>query len=46
MQSGKSGSEVLLKIINSFFKDIIDEIYSDGGFITTFAGDAFTAVFP
>ncbi|MEO0288271.1 MAG: tetratricopeptide repeat protein [candidate division WOR-3 bacterium] len=45
MKSGKSGAETLSKIINLFYNDIIDEIYSNGGFITTFAGDAFTAVF-
>lgn len=46
MKSGKSGAETLSKIINHFFNEIIEEIYSNGGFITTFAGDAFTAVFP
>ncbi|MDD3803618.1 MAG: tetratricopeptide repeat protein [bacterium] len=46
MKAGKRGAEHLSKITNSFFNDVIDEIYKSGGFITTFAGDAFTAVFP
>ncbi|MEO0281203.1 MAG: tetratricopeptide repeat protein [candidate division WOR-3 bacterium] len=45
MKSGKSGAETLSKIINFFYNDIIDEIYKNDGFVTTFAGDAFTAVF-
>lgn len=46
MKSGKIGSELLSKIINSFFGSVISEIYGSGGFITSFAGDAFTALFP
>ncbi len=40
------GSEKISVIINILFSVAVDLIYSYGGFITVFAGDAFTAVFP
>ncbi len=43
---GKSGTETLSQIINSVFKPLLSVVYAAGGFVTTFAGDAFTAVFP
>ncbi|HEB30983.1 MAG TPA: adenylate/guanylate cyclase domain-containing protein [Spirochaetes bacterium] len=46
MQHGKEGAEILSNIINRIFTLPIQTIYSNGGFITTFAGDAFTAIFP
>ncbi|HSH05754.1 MAG TPA: tetratricopeptide repeat protein [Anaerolineae bacterium] len=46
MAHGKEGAEVLVNIINQIFDPIIHAIYEQGGFITGFAGDAFTAVFP
>jgi len=45
MQEGKEGAEVLSEIINNIFEPVIDSIYSCGGFISNFAGDAFTAIF-
>lgn len=45
MVQGKEGAEVLSDIINSIFTPAIEIIYKHGGFISTFAGDAFTAVF-
>jgi tetratricopeptide (TPR) repeat protein/class 3 adenylate cyclase len=46
MHHGKVGAEVLNEIINRIYEPAIESIYQHGGFITVFAGDAFTAVFP
>ena len=46
MKNGKEGAEILTSVINDVFTPSIDAIYDFGGFISTFAGDAFTAVFP
>lgn len=45
MKTGKEGAEVLSEIINNIFTPAINTIYVHKGFISTFAGDAFTAVF-
>ncbi len=45
MKSGKEGAEILSGIINEIFTPIIDVIYSHNGFISTYSGDAFTAIF-
>ena len=44
MKNGKEGAEILSGIINEVFYPAIDHIYKNEGFITTFAGDAFTAL--
>ncbi len=46
MKQGREGAEVLNRILNKLLEFLIDAVYNRGGFITTFAGDAFTAVFP
>jgi class 3 adenylate cyclase len=46
MQHGKEGAEALAQIINHVFAPIIKTIDEHGGFVTGFAGDAVTAVFP
>ncbi|MBN2857327.1 MAG: tetratricopeptide repeat protein [Candidatus Delongbacteria bacterium] len=46
MKNGKYGAETLSDIINRVFEPVIKSIYSKGGFITAFVGDAITAVFP
>jgi len=46
MVHGKDGAEALSKVINEVFDPLLTEIEAGGGFVTTFAGDAFTAVFP
>lgn len=46
MEHGKHGSEVLAAILNNVFTPLVQLVYDYGGFITKFAGDAFTAVFP
>jgi tetratricopeptide (TPR) repeat protein/class 3 adenylate cyclase len=45
MGHGKEGAEVLSNIINNIFTPSIKAIYDNGGFVSTFAGDAFTAIF-
>jgi len=46
MSKGKEGSEILTDNINALFAGAITAIEDHGGFITGFAGDAITAVFP
>ncbi|MBK9049965.1 MAG: hypothetical protein IPL78_03295 [Chloroflexi bacterium] len=46
MQRGRDGAETLSTILNKVFSPIVQAVYEQKGFITGFAGDAFTAVFP
>ncbi|NOX63760.1 MAG: tetratricopeptide repeat protein [Chloroflexi bacterium] len=46
MKHAKDGAEILTDAINRIFDPIVDQVYAQGGFISTFAGDAFTAIFP
>lgn len=46
MQRGEEGAEIMSNILNDIFNPLVNNIYKHGGFITTFAGDAFTAMFP
>ncbi len=46
MNYGKEGAEVLSDILNNIFKPVVHSIYKRGGFISGFAGDALTAIFP
>lgn len=43
---GSEGVEHLTQLINKIYEPVIDEVYAQGGFIASFAGDAFTALFP
>ncbi len=43
---GQAGVETLVNVLDALFAPLIQVIYAYGGFITTFAGDALTAVFP
>ena len=45
MQHGKEGTEVLSDILKYLFEPTVESIYAQGGFVTTYAGDAFTALF-
>ncbi len=45
MEHGKEGAEILSGIINDIFTPSIDIIYDNGGFVSSFAGDAFTSIF-
>ncbi len=46
MENGKEGAEVLADVINRVFTPAIGTIYESNGFVSSFAGDAFTAIFP
>jgi len=46
MQRGKEGAERMAAIMNKVFEPVIELVYQHNGFITSFAGDAFTVVFP
>lgn len=46
MQHGKAGAEALSEVMQAIFTPLIETVYEQGGFISGFAGDAFTAVFP
>ncbi len=47
IRSGQAeGVEVLSEILRFYFTPMVESIYGHGGFIVSFAGDAFTALFP
>lgn len=46
MADGHRGAERLSTALNVIFRSVQAPIYEAGGFIATFAGDSFTAVFP
>ncbi len=46
MRHGDEGAEIMSGILNRIFNPIVNHVYRSGGFISTFAGDAFTAIFP
>jgi len=46
LKSGAEGAERLSSMLNGVFNPTIYEVYRRDGFITGFAGDAFTAVYP
>ncbi|GAK59695.1 guanylate cyclase [Candidatus Vecturithrix granuli] len=46
MQYGNEGAEVLAEIMNKVFALLVQAVYDQKGFISIFAGDAFTAIFP
>ena len=45
MKHKKDGAEVLTEVLNIIFNPIVKSIYANGGIISTYAGDAFTAMF-
>ncbi len=46
MSRGKPGAEIISSTLNRIFTPMIETVHEHGGFISGFAGDAFTAVFP
>ncbi|MEZ4681770.1 MAG: hypothetical protein R2932_46910 [Caldilineaceae bacterium] len=46
MEYSNEGAEVIAEVLDAIFSPLIDIIYAHGGFIATFADDAFTALFP
>lgn len=45
MQHSKEGAEILSRVINDIFAPSIQAVYENRGFVSSFAGDAFTAIF-
>ncbi|MEO0234948.1 MAG: tetratricopeptide repeat protein [candidate division WOR-3 bacterium] len=45
MKKDKEGAEILGNILNRTLGNVTDIIYKNNGFITSFSGDAFTAIF-
>lgn len=46
MTHGREGAEVLSQILNAVFRPMVAGVYREGGFISNFSGDAFTAIYP
>ena len=46
MRHGQEGAEMLADVMLGVFEPLVESVYVHGGFITGFAGDAFTALFP
>jgi class 3 adenylate cyclase len=46
MQLGQHGAEILANLMREAFTPLVNSVYAHHGFIATFAGDAFTALFP
>ncbi len=45
-KQGTAGAEAIADLLKNTFSPCIDIVYNNGGWITRFGGDAFTAVFP
>ncbi len=46
MDKGKVGAEIIGNLLNDTFGKITEFVYYKNGFISSFSGDAFTAIFP
>jgi len=46
MEHGNEAAEAMADVMLTIFEPLVEQIYAHKGFITTFAGDAFTALFP
>ncbi len=46
MQHGNEAAEAMADTMLAIFDPLVQLVHAHGGFITTFAGDAFTALFP
>ncbi len=46
MEHGQHGAEVLADVMRNIFSPLVQITYEQGGFISTLAGDAFTAIYP
>lgn len=46
MKAGSEGAEILSEILKNVFSNTVYSVYNSGGFITSFAGDGFTALYP
>ncbi|HSH03223.1 MAG TPA: tetratricopeptide repeat protein [Anaerolineae bacterium] len=45
MNHGQHGAEVMANLMRQIFTPLVEAVYVHNGFISTFAGDAFTALF-
>ena len=43
---GQSGSEALADVMSTLFEPLVQSVHAQAGFLTHFAGDGFTALFP
>ena len=46
VERGRAGAEALAGTLRFYFDPLIDAVHDAGGFVASFAGDAFTALFP
>lgn len=46
MQHGQHGAEVMASVMLGIFEPLVQFVFEQGGFVSNFAGDAFTAFFP
>jgi len=46
MVEGPTGAEALSELLDEAFGPLVAAVHDEGGFVATFAGDAFTALFP
>lgn len=46
MGHGSEAAEAMADVMLGLFEPLVHQVYAHGGFITGFAGDAFTALFP
>lgn len=46
MSYGTDGAEILASVVQDIFDPLVDMVRQQNGFVTGFAGDAFTALFP
>ncbi|MAT96045.1 MAG: hypothetical protein CL608_02685 [Anaerolineaceae bacterium] len=46
MQHGQHGAEVMASVMLAIFEPLVQFVFEQGGFVSNFAGDAFTAFFP
>lgn len=45
-EHGRYGAEVAAQVMSTLWAPLVEAVYAQGGVITGFAGDAFTAMFP
>ena len=45
-QHGQAGSEALADVMSTLFEPLVQSVHAQAGFLTHFAGDGFTALFP
>jgi len=45
-QHEQAGAEALTEVMRAVFEPLVRAVYSQGGFVVGYAGDAFTAIFP